>query len=67
MTEQEQRELERALKGFYNERDKVKQARIDDVLHDFTNLSIKVTTMSWEFSDLLKKLRVLLREDLKND
>ena len=67
MTEQEQRELERALKGFYNERDKVKQARIDDVLHDFTNLSVKVTTMSWEFSDLLKKLRMLLKEELKND
>ena len=56
MTEQEQRELEKALRGFYDERDKVKQAKIDDVLHDFTNLSVKVTTLSWELSDLLKKV-----------
>ena len=62
MTEQEQRELERALKGFYNEREKIEQEKIDEIMEDLDKLTAKSRNVYWELSDLSKKLQKVLTE-----
>ena len=65
LNEQEQKELERSLKMFYQEKDKIEQEKIDEIMEDLDRLTAKSRNVYWELSDLSKKIHKILMEDMK--
>ena len=61
LDEQEQKELEKELKAFYQEKDEMDKAEIEQLVNEFNKLIVTSNELSQLSVNLLKKLNNFLK------
>ena len=67
LDEQEQKELEKELKMFYQEKDEKDKAEIEQMINEFKKLIATSNELTQLSIDLLKKLDNFLKENMGNE